>query len=71
MVRKGIVRPPAFKLKDLPKYSKTLRVRERKFEGLFASWKGILKDTDSSPNNSSNGRGSPRAVEWTKTPLYK
>ena len=66
-----------FKLKDLPKYSKTLKIRniER-----FERYRPVLSKIEEDDESERKGRGNDgvkvekerdKNVEWTKTPIYK
>ncbi|CDW91047.1 UNKNOWN [Stylonychia lemnae] len=66
--RREIARPPRFTLNDLPKYSKTLKVRI--FDSIqitqVLGGKYYKMQQDQSPPRSPN-----REIEWTKTPAYR
>lgn len=73
--KRGYMKPPAFTLKDLPKYYKNMKVGDMKVR--FR--KSVLAKDDEkvfnrkSKNKSKSRNSSPRAgaVDWTRTPLYK
>eukprot|EP00347_Sterkiella_histriomuscorum_P019412 403341723 len=73
----SIKKPPPFKLKDLHKYSKTLKVTDidpMLFNRVLDSKnknKGRQSKSPPQNNQQSPPRSPNRNIEWTKTPVYK
>ncbi len=74
-------KPPKFKIKDLPKYSKTLRnknvmkgLQKNILGGKYSSRQPIEEDANEDEDYEIRGKKPldiPENVEWTKTPVYK
>ncbi len=61
-----VKKPPPFTLQDLPKYSRTLKIKNTQFNQVLKK-----KQKEESKEPISPPKSPMRNIEWTKTPVYK
>lgn len=68
----GVAKPPPFKLKDLPVYSKTLKMSDIDSLRMNKLLDPLGKRNKKNGSLSESRQRSPnRNIEWTKTPVYR